>query len=481
MSTAPARLATVGVLALGVIAGHRGVEAATVAAASCSQLDVQAAVDRAAVDDTVTVPAGACAWSEAVAWRNENLQLLGAGAGQTVITCQACLSITSDAMTSEFSRWRVSGFTFQGDAPSGTVVQIWDNVGPWKAGWRFDHNELAFPGAGSGYGIFVGGVSYGLIDNNVFRWGNGLAIINVAQQADEYPATITNLQGAYAASLPLDMGTEKALYIEDNQFESTAPGGCAAYDTSSGGGRAVFRHNEVVGCLYYSHWTRTLEIGGVLHEIYRNRFVGNDAYRGYPIRLEAGTGAIFDNTSIGFDEHVAVLDERRGFVEADGELGACDGSKAWDGNAGDAAAPGWPCLGQIGRAPGKTMAQLMAGDKQESAPLYFWNNGVEEGCQTGGACTDSMTASVYDGSPAAEAHVRATPHPNGEVDYVLSGATPKPGYTPYAYPHPLRGEPLDAGEGDEGCGCRARGGGASAWLVLVALGAVRRRRAGRAC
>ena len=28
--------------------------------------------------------------------------------------------------------------------------------------------------------------------------------------------------------------------------------------------------------------------------------------------------------------------------------------------------------------------------------------------------------------------------PSGEVDYVLNGVTPKPGYVAYTYPHPLR-------------------------------------------
>ena len=45
---------------------------------------------------------------------------------------------------------------------------------------------------------------------------------------------------------------------------------------------------------------------------------------------------------------------------------------------------------------------------------------------------------LFDGSTAARSYVSADPHPNGEVDYVLNGTTPKPGYVPYTYPHPLR-------------------------------------------
>ncbi len=416
--------------------------AATINAASCSQANVQSAVNSATNGDTVNVPEGSCTWSSAVSWTNKSVAVIGAGKDVTNITCVACLKIASNLTTNGGSQWRLSGMTLKGTAPAGTAIQIWDNAGSWHTGWRIDHIKLNYPGAGSGYGISVGGATYGLIDHNDLNWGNGLAIINIGLMnstafGDEYPGSASTPQGAYIASLPLDMGSANSLYIENNTFTSTAAGGCAAYDTSSGGGRAVFRYNTLTGCMYYSHWTRNVEIGGVLHEIYNNTFIGNSAYNSYPIRLESGTGVIFNNTNQ-MAGNYATLNERRGFYENGGAFGACDGTKPWDGNAGDPAAPGWPCLGQIGRAPGKTMAQIKAGNKQGSSPLYFWNNGTQIGCSTGGICTDSLGVNVWDGSAAARAYVKATPHPNGEVDYVLNGSTPKPGYTPYIYPHPLQ-------------------------------------------
>jgi hypothetical protein len=410
---------------------------ATVAAASCSQANVQSAVNSAANGDTVSIPAGSCSWSGAVSWSDKNVAVIGAGKAVTTITCQQCFTIVSNSTTSAYSQWRLSGMTLQGSAPSGTMITVWDNNGSWHYGWRIDHMKFSYPGAGSGYGVFIGGPSYGLLDHNDWIWGNGMAVIISSQMSYEYPGSTVNPQGGYVLSQPLDMGTNKAVYIEDNTFTSTAPGGCAAYDTSSGGGRVVFRYNTLTGCMFYSHWTRNVEIGGILHEIYNNKFVATSAYNGYPIRLESGTGAIFNNTVAGTSENYAVLDERRGFYESGGPFGACDGTKSWDGNVGDPAAPGWPCLGQIGRAPGKTIAQIMAGSKQDSAPLYLWNNGPEDGCRTGGSCTNSFGVAIWDGSTKAQAYVRSTPHSNGQVDYVL-GATPKPGYTPYTYPHPLQ-------------------------------------------
>ncbi len=407
----------------------------------CSQAAVQVALDAADDGDIVLIPAGTCDWPAGVDWTNKNVTLQGAGIDQTIITCGECVRITSTAPTSAFSHWRLTGLTFRGAAPSGIVITIWDNVAEWHYGWRIDHLKFDYPGAASGYGIFIGGATYGVIDNSLWNWGGGLAIIVAGQLSDEWPGSATHPQGGYLLSQPLDLGTQKAVYIEDNVFTGTAPGGMAAYDTSSGGGRAVFRHNTVTGGIYYSHWTRNREVGGILHEIYNNRFIGNANFDSYPIRLEAGTGVIFNNSVQGYTDLYAVLDERRGFYESDGELGACDGLKAWDGNAGDPAAPGWPCLGQIGRAPGKSLAQIMAGDKQASAPLYLWNNGPEDGCRTGGVCSGGFGVSVWNGTTAAHAYVSALPHPNGDVDYVLNGTTPKPGYTAYTYPHPLRGGP----------------------------------------
>jgi hypothetical protein len=417
--------------------------AATFVAASSAHDDVQNAVNAAGNGDTVQIPAGMATWTSAVSWTNKNVTVLGAGKDNTVITCQECFKITSNVNTSQYSHWRLTGMTLKGAAPGGMTIAIWDNNSSMHSGWRIDNMKFNFPGPGSGYGIFNGGGSYGLIDHNEFIWGGGLAIINVGMMnstlGEEWPGSINTLQGGYIESQPLDMGTEKALYIEDNTFTGSSPGGMAAYDVSSGGARAVFRYNTVIGGIYYSHWTRNLEIGGILHEVYNNKFIGNSNYNWAPIRLEAGTGVIFNNTITGYTENYALVDERRSFMESSGALGACDGTKSWDGNAGDPAAPGWPCLGQIGRAPGKTMAQITGGDKQVSCPLYLWNNGAQDGCRSGGTCTNSLGLEVYDGSAKAKAYIKATPHPNGEVDYVLNGSTPKPGYTPYIYPHPLQG------------------------------------------
>ena len=52
-------------LLLSVLSGPTA-HAATHAAASCNSSDVQTAINSAAVGDTVTIPAGTCAWTSAL-------------------------------------------------------------------------------------------------------------------------------------------------------------------------------------------------------------------------------------------------------------------------------------------------------------------------------------------------------------------------------------------------------------------------------
>ena len=232
-------------------------------------------------------------------------------------------------------------------------------------------------------------------------------------------------------TLPLDLGTNKAIYIEDCTFSNYGTAkSYAAFDSDSGGARVVVRNNTMQGSVY-AHWTGS-GFAGVKYEVYHNAMTG-DASNPTPVRLEAGTGVIWGNTVSGYATGIQI-DERRGEQYSNvSKLYACDNTHPWDGNI---EVSGWPCATQVGRGPGEP-------GSQPSAPLYAWNNGPEAGCRTGGACTNTVNIGVFQvGGPLLSAtFLKSTAHSNGEVDYVNNGTTPKPGYTPYPYPHELQGGP----------------------------------------
>jgi hypothetical protein len=416
--------------------------AATINARSCAEIDVQAAVNSANDGDVVNVPAGNCTWASHVLLDNKDIWVRGAGIGQTVITRNDGFVFYVTITSSSKGSHRISDMTLTGALTASVIYITSASITAVPSGrWRVDHISFDFP-TGQRSGVHITGVNYGVVDHNTFNWRDGVAIRQAFFLGSEcYGGSM--LSGDFANQQPMDLGTDRFVFVEDNTFIPNDNRPLAGYDASSGGGRLVWRYNTLRGGFVYNHWTRGCEMAAQVMEFYNNTFIGDAGYNAYPMRLEAGTGVFFNNSVQGYNggaPYVVINDRRAGGFggESSAPLGACDGTHAWDGNARDPAAPGWPCLGQIGRAPGKSLAQIQAGDKPASAPFYFWNNGQEPGCATGGSCTN--TVGVY-ADPAA--YIRNTPHPNGEVDFVDNN-TPTPGYTPYVYPHPLvSGSPVN--------------------------------------
>jgi hypothetical protein len=224
--------------------------------------------------------------------------------------------------------------------------------------------------------------------------------------------------GGYAWLLPLNLGSDEAVYVEDNTF--TMNTGCYyGIGDMYYGSRMVFRYNKVTNAYWQNHATRGTERGGNLKaEIYNNDFNATDSNWTRAIHMRSGTGVIFNNTVRGAFSQMQVDNQRSNGQNTSAPFGACNGGSRWDGNA--SGLSGWPCLDQIGRGPGQY-------PNQPSVPLYAWNNGSSIGCSTGGTCTNDRFI-IGDG----DAHIQSG------RDFVNNGTTPKPAYTPYAYPHPLQ-------------------------------------------
>src|SRR5262249_9205610 len=151
--------------------------------------------------------------------------------------------------------------------------------------------------------------------------------------------------GAAAWSLPLHLGTNEAVYVEDSTFPGT--GGGLGVNGMGYGARLVVRHNTVTGGTYIqSHYARGHNRGGSMNmRIYNNTFDGNGFLRGSLIL--SGTGVIFNNTIKNYSNNGITFGDQRASQQAVGsQYLACDGTHPWDGNI---ESSGWPCMDQIGR------------------------------------------------------------------------------------------------------------------------------------
>lgn len=401
--------------------------AATINSATCSQTDIQNAINSASDFDTVIIPAGSCTWtipngsnSYGIEILNKEIILKGSGQGITNIT--ATLPFPAGAyqaiLIGTTKPFRITNFTFTGTYGQNGLIQIFNNntFGTALKGWRIDHMTFNYTknvaDAFTMRAVFVQGFTYGVIDHNTFQGDNGI----IAQIQGE--ATDSDL-GALDWSNPLTLGTDNAVYLEDNTDSWT--GESFANDLLLGG-RIVVRHNNFENMVIQTHSGGHSGRGGLSYEVYNNVFDASTE-QDVPFFTRSGTGVVFNNTVTGmYDNKNFGIDNERDLNTDPSPYFKCDGTSTVDGNT--STETGWPCLDQIGRSSGGSVGS------QPSQPLYFWNNtgagvSVVNGYSIGHIkqASDSPTHTINDGLG------------NPVVDYVVGSALP--GYTSYFYPHPL--------------------------------------------
>ncbi len=306
------------------------IHAAVINATSCSQADVQTAINSAASGDTVAMPAGTGTWTGVVTM-HKGITLQGAGAGATIINNAMTGSYTGQLVCDTGAFRRFTGITFNGNTAAVTVYNL--EVG--GAGvFRIDHCVFTVPSGGTAVQLW-GGTLIGLIDHDTFNASGNAEIIHNSA----YGPSDTS-----GWSYDIVPGSGDAVYIEDNTFFNNATGnpayfwGCSAVQ-SYYGARTVFRHNSVEMAQIDQHGTAGM-IGARWWEIYENTFsttVPNASQCCY-ITLRAGSGVVFNNHHTGVNQVVGSID----LYEEDS---------------------GYPALYQIGR-----------GKNQVSDPAYVWNN-----------------------------------------------------------------------------------------------------------
>lgn len=447
---------------------------ATVTVASCSLSAVQTAVNNAASGDTIMVPAGNCSWSSNVDISDKLINLIGAGAGATVIS--------SHQVTLTNSGSRISGFTF--NLPSGGagfIIQA-------SVGFRVDHNTITAPSAAAAsdnncflmYGIGANPIE-GLIDHN------NMTYCRIIQYGED-----STTAGIYTWSRPLSLGGNHAVFIEDNtlNYPDGSVGG-SYLDTTDGnwGCRFVIRFNTFIGGYPHSHGLQgDNERACMLQEYYNNALQNpaNPAY--HPFFSRGGTLMIFHNTSDGrFLQNEITIDNPRSSEQSIAsqvpQWGFCDGTKSVDGNIPGQA--GRLCRDQIGAGSDAYFWNGYSGAAPSQTPVasYIWKNIQPAGeiptelqCPEGTAqmCANQAlqivesrdyynyrasfngTSGVGEG-PLANRPATCTkgvgywvtdqgewnsnnPGADGRLDVCTSTNTWTAGYyMPYTYPHPLQG------------------------------------------
>jgi hypothetical protein len=366
--------------------------ATVIYAKSGSSLDIQTAVNSAKTGDTVVIPAGRFLFSGQV-FAPDGISIMGAGGrNQTYLIKNDDLSqpramIVVDSKTGQ--PFKFSGITMQGslDALQGSnrttaVTSVTDQglliKGAAKNVQIFDSRFTKFIRAGIEFQGNIGTVP-----------GEQTGVIYRNEFIDNW---YTNLGYGIAINgvastwdRPAALGTANALFIEDNLFDRNRH--CV---TSNNGANYVARYNTVKDNYqdtqaFDAHgltpsWPR----GTRSFEIYKNT-VTNSIKRYGGAGIRGGGGVIWGNTWNGVSHGVVLYLETPPLLKA---------------------LTAYAALDQIGNPN----------------DLYIWGN-VSSGDQV-----YMNPASVLNGIVYWLQEKR---------DYFL---TAKPGYTPYTYPHPIRGK-----------------------------------------
>jgi hypothetical protein len=211
---------------------------------------------------------------------------------------------------------------------------------------------------------------------------------------------------------PVEWGTQKAIYIEDNTFTGAYDSDMLGLIDAFAGARYVARYNTFFNARSSSHGTdSTSNNRGIRSvEVYNNVFTSGTTASFAAVYLRGGTGVVFNNVCNGFANCVFAANYRTSTTYT--PWGKCDGTHPFDGNTGPQT--GYPCMDQVGRGMGVLLSRnplIKIWPENIPEPLYVWGNTLN------GSRVGSQHNVIQKGRDLIEA--------------------PKPGYTPFVYPHPL--------------------------------------------
>jgi hypothetical protein len=336
---------------------------------------------------------------------------------------------------------RVSGFRF---APNtGTPDPFFEVTGQGNGkagigGFRLDNNYFDTISGNRMLAIWSkGGNLFGLIDNNTFH--NTYRADNTAYgpyniQVWNYwkPSSPSNQCWGCDGWTNNDFvyGSEKFVFIEDNLFEQTAsaPAHMRHYISSELGARYVSRYNTFINNfpdtnadLHDAHGLCIVSSNGAGSrggEIYNNTIQGTGYDRG--IIMRGGSWVIHDNVITAGGGNPIEFDEYRAQTSS-----SCDTNNALG------LMPPWPVPTGAKWNPNAPWISYVTAGSAYQLPQQIFNTFVWNNTSPGGALIN----------PAVPSGTLEQTYIQNNRDYFAAATQPSglSGYTPYTYPHPLRG------------------------------------------
>ena len=387
--------------------------AATITAASCSTADVQAAINAASDGDTVIVPNGSCTWSSGIA-TTKQIKIQGQTAGQTHLTLSGAGTMFTITPGPNFST-EISNIDFLPGSATGNYIFVGGS--PTAKPPLIHHNTFTIPDFQLVNAIDWERYRGGVIHHNTFSSSNPSGTQSTVIHMTDL--SNANLSWTTASTLgTADTDGTRNVYIEDNTFNNT-------YKTSidcDNGMRIVVRHNTFNNSAFGCHMADSSTFGVRHTETYNNTFIFSTTPAGgvnYPLNLSNGWMDRIGGTGVFTQNVVPNIISQAWGDKPEMELIVQNLHR----NAGP-----FPCVANY-PAPHQ-LGQSNDGTKVVTDPYYIWGN-------TGSGAALIPQFADYTPDECGRDYVNWTTA-NWEQagrDYVVG--TPRPGWAPYTYPHPL--------------------------------------------
>ncbi|HEX3019872.1 MAG TPA: hypothetical protein VHP36_06205 [Chitinispirillaceae bacterium] len=269
--------------------------AVTITAKSGNREDIQAAINSAPENATVIIPEGNFDFNGPKLEVKKNITISGSGNRNTVLKKTSPIDWFFKVISDSY--FRLTNLVLDGGKNGNGVKMTSGNLNMRIDNSTFKNfNKTA---------IETNGNIKGVIDNNNFQENRTTDIVVYGDN-----------EGAWKR--PVKLGTDDAIYVENNKFEHKNVKGAVHSISSNHGSNYVFRYNTIDdgnlntnpidahGNFFYGRGSRK-------YEIYGNKIKSGGSYQGMYIR--GGTGVIYDNEFIGKFSYPIVLENYRSFKQ----------------------------------------------------------------------------------------------------------------------------------------------------------------------